>query len=230
MTEADLILAVRAACGAVTVAMKEVSDVDIARYGQAILRTIEEKITVKTVRYITSTIDIREYAVPDEVLRIQQVFPWSGIEELYDFGQTSVTVQGNTAGIMSDYEFPSLWKIKMMRKMRGLSRFSYEWDPINRKLKIDPAPSATGTKYYYKSVDKTKWTLALIPEDFSEMVITGTTWKSLTQIALKRANLGGQIRDGGSVTYPASELRVFAQDKKKEFDEALKLKTMIYTR
>ena len=86
------------------------------------------------------------------------------------------------------------------------------------------------SKYYYKSVDKTKWTLALIPEDFSEMVITRTTWKSLTQIALKRANLGGQIRDGGSVTYPASELRVFAQDKKKEFDEALKLKTMIYTR
>ena len=64
MTEAELILAVRAACGVITTAMKEVSDIDIARYGQAILRTIEEKITVKTVRYITSTIDIREYDVP----------------------------------------------------------------------------------------------------------------------------------------------------------------------
>lgn len=230
MTVAELILAVRAACGAVTAAMDEVSDVDIARYGEAILRLVEEKITVKTIRYITSTIDEREYSVPAEVLRIQQVFPWTGIEELYDFGQTSLAIQRTTAGVMNEYEFPSLWKIRMMRKMRGIPRFSFEFDPINRKLKIDPAPSETGTLYYYKSVDKTKWTLALIPEDFSEMVIIGTTWKSLNQIALKRANLGGQIRDGGSVTYPASELRTFAQDKKKEFDEALRVKTMIYTR
>ena len=229
MTEKELIDAVRAECGKITVAQDEVDDPDIIRYGQKILKLIGEKITVKTVRYITSTADEREYAVPSEVLRVQQVFPWDAIQDEFDFGQTSV-VAGFNGGIVSDYEFPSLWKIKMMRKMRGLPRINHEYDPINRKLKIDPAPSEDDIKYFYKSVDRTKWTLKSLPDDFEEMQVVGVSWKALSQVALKRSNLGGQMREGGRVTYPSTELRLFVQDKKDEFDEALRVKSMIYSR
>jgi len=229
MTEQELIDAVRAECGKITVAMDEVDDPDIIRYGQKILKIMGEKITVKTVRYITSEADEREYAVPSDVLRVQQIFPWDAIQDEFDFGQTSVVAQ-YSGGIVSDFEFPSLWKIKMMRKMRGLPRVQHEYDPINRKLKIDPAPSEDGINYFYKSVDRTKWTLKSLPDDFEEMQVVGTAWKSLSQVALKRSNLGGQLREGGHVTYPSTELRLFVQDKKDEFDEALRVKAMIYSR
>lgn len=229
MTEQELIEAVRAEMGGITVAMNEIDDKDIIRYGSKILNLIGEKITIKTLRYITSTEDEREYDVPEAVLRVQDLFPYHAVDDMYDFGQTSLEITGG-GGIVSDVVWPSLWKIKMMRKMRALPRLVWEFDPINRKLKIDPAPSEDGTLYYYMSVDKTKWTLNKLPEDFGEMITVGTAWKSLSQLALKRSNLGGQIREGGRVTYPSTELRLFVQDKKEEFEEKLKIKSMVYTR
>lgn len=229
MTDKELIESVRAECGKVTQAMDEVDDKDIVRYSVRILNLIGEKITVKTVRYITSTADEREYAVPEAVLRVQQVLPWDAIQDEFDFGQTSVIVD-NTGGIVSDYEFPSLWKIKMMRKMRGLPRIVHEYDPINRKLKIDPAPEEDDVKYFYKSVDKTKWVLKDLPEDFVEMVVVGVVWKALGQITSKRSFLGNVIRDTGRMTGASIGLNAFIQDKKNEFDEHLRVKSMIYSR
>jgi len=229
MTEQELIESVRGEIGGITVAMGEVDDKDIIRYGGKILGLIGEKITVKTLRYFTSEEDEREYDVPIEVLRVQDLYPYHAIDDMYDFGQTSLEITGG-GGIVSDVTWPSLWKIKMMRKMRALPRLIWEFDPINRKLKIDPAPKEDGELYYYMSVDKTEWLLSKLPEDFIEMVVVGTAWKSLSQVALKRSNLGGQVREGGRVTYPSTELRLFVQDKKEEFDEKLKVKSMVYTR
>ena len=158
------------------------------------------------------------------------MFVWDAIQDEFDFGQTSI-VADSASGIVSDYEFPSLWKIKMMRKMRGLPRVIHEYDPINRKLKIDPSPTEDGIKYFYKSVDKTKWVLDKIPEDFIEMVVVGTTWKSLSQVALVRSRLGNVSRDtGGRLSGAGTGLNYYVEEKKKEFDEALRVKSMIYSR
>jgi hypothetical protein len=203
----------------------------IQHINQLFLVWIGEKITIRTLRYITSVANEREYSVPSAVLRVVKVFKWDS-----SFGNyLSVTDMGAThrpgTGEGSEYyHFPSTWTIDMMKKIRGLSRVRHEFDPINRKLRIDPYPEEAGTKYYYISADKSKWTLDDLPQDFEELVAMGCTWKCTEQIAMKRSELGGVMREGGRVSYPASELWAIARDMKEDFYNELDTKSMIYSR
>jgi len=227
MTSANLIIYVRGEVGKVTSGTGELDDADITNYSNWILKRIGDRVTIRQIRFITSVANQRSYAVPDAVLRVQKVYRWDAVDE-------DLMILGGWKADEGEaneyYNFPSLWVMKMMRKMRGLPRIRCHFDPIERKLFIDPAPDEASKKYYYVSVDKTKWTLDALPEDFEELVVLGTAWKSLEQIALKRSNLGGQMREGGRVTYPSTELKLFVDDKKKEFYQQLDIKSMIYSR
>jgi hypothetical protein len=128
------------------------------------------------------------------------------------------------------YNFPSLWAIRMMRRIRGLPRIRFEFNPVEKKLKIDPYPENTGDKYWYISIEKSDWTLAKLPSDFEELLVTGTVWKCLEIIALKRSTLGGVLRAGGFVDYPASSLKQFIDSKKDAFFTELDVKSMLYSR
>lgn len=230
MTEAELIKAVRAGIGT-TAKMKEVLDADIKRIYPWVLARIGEKITIRTLRYITSVANQRAYSVPTAVLRVIKVFSWSSYEDNY----LSVTEMGAThrPGVFDRderYHHPSTWTIDTMKKLRGLPKIRFEFDPINRELKIDPYPTEAGKKYWYLSVDKSKWTLSALPEDMEELLVTGCVWKAAEQVAMKRSELGGVMREGGRVTYPASELWTIAKDKRTEFKDDLTTKAMIYNR
>jgi hypothetical protein len=229
MDQSQLIDGVRAECGKLENTVELEND-DIIRYSGWILDRIAERITVKSIRYITSIKDEREYDVASTTLRIQKVFRWDGIDDtlLSDLGTHKEST--NITDATSYYNFPSLWKIEMARKIRGLPRIKYDFDPINRKLHIDPAPSEAGKKYWYVSVEKTQWTLDKVPTDFEELVIIGTTFRALEQVALKRTEQGGIHREGGTVDYPASELKRFVDSKKDEFYDQLRIKAMIYSR
>jgi len=230
MTEANLILAVRAGIAS-TSGMAEVDDADIQRIYPWVLERIGEKITIRALRYITSVANEREYSVPSAVLRVVKVFKWDSSFGNYltvtDMGATHRP--GTTEG-SEYYHFPSTWTIDMMKKIRGLSRVRHEFDPINRKLRIDPYPENAGVKYYYISADKSKWTLDDLPQDFEELVVMGCNWKCVEQLAMKRSELGGVMREGGRVSYPASELWAIAKDMKEDFYDELDTKSMIYSR
>jgi len=231
MTEADLILAVRAGLGQNTVAKEELEDVDIVRHYGEILMKIGEKITIRELRYITGAVDTRSYDVPSTVLRVVKVYRWDTYAENYlsvsDLGASHRPGAGRPS---ENYMFPSIHTMDAMRKHRGLPRIRHEFDPINRKLRIDPMPSTAGNKYYYVSVEKTQWSLSALPEDFEEIITTGCVWKGLEQIALKRSELGGVLREGGRVTYPATELFTIADKKKGHFEDLLDIKQMLYGR
>jgi len=226
MTEEKLITDVRASLGKNIAAYKELDDTEIVIYSTNILERISDAIPSKALRYITSVANQRDYDVPSTVLRVQKLFQWDAVEpeQLLDLGSCQVT----EATSSEYYNFPSTWAIKMARKIAGLPRIQHTFDPITRKLSIDPHPLVDGDKYYYQSVEKSKWTVENLPADFNEVLILGTSWKSLEQIALKRAELGGTMRADGRVTYPATEIFNLAEKRKDEFTVLLQVKSLKY--
>lgn len=227
MTDAELIIAVRARCGKVTSGMGELDDADITREGGWILKKIAERITVKCHRYITSVANQREYDVADETLRVQELFPTGSVDTdmLNDPEMTGYTVDENA---IEEYNWPSLYMIRKERQLKGLPDIRGSFDPIRRKLAIDPYPETAGDKYWYTSIEKTRWTLAAVPEDFEGLVVLGTSWRGLETIALKRSTLGGVHRDGGFINYPEERLKKFIDSWRDEFYDDLRLKAKLY--
>ncbi|TET09095.1 hypothetical protein E3J84_05515 [Candidatus Aerophobetes bacterium] len=88
-------------------------------------------------------------------------------------------------------------------------------------------PTEAGDKYWYTSVERSDWTLGNLPEGFEELLVLGTSWKCLEILALKRSSLGGVIRDGGFVTYPSTELKLFVDQYRDDFHAELKLKSKL---
>jgi len=231
MVEADLITQVRSKIGKVTSVKGEVEDSDIQTYYGWILKRFGEYITIRQLRYITGEADTREYSVPNTVLRVQDVLPWDAIDESsLSPSEMGATHRAQSGGEGETFNFPSTYIIKMQRKMRGLNRIRFEFDPIERKLRIDPFPTSDGDKYWYKSVEMSKWTLAALPEDMEEITVIGTSWRALEQVLLVRSSLGGIIREGGFVSYPAAELKNYVETWKEEFESLLTVKGMIYSR
>ena len=226
MTESDLISVVRAECGKVT-NIEELEDTDIIKQSEFILTRIAEKVVDREVRYITSEKDVREYDVHDNTIRVQGVIP-SDTQSL----NTMELGSGGSAEFNPDageyYNWPSLHVIRLQRRILGLAEINFEFNPVRRKLKIDPMPTQAGLKYYYWSVEKTYWTLANLPNDFEELMATGTAWKCLEIIILKRSNLGGIMRGGGFVDFPATRLQPFINAKRDDFFDGLEQKSMIY--
>ena len=224
MTNADLIAVVRAECGKVT-SPAELEDADITRQVEWILAEISDKIPIVKLRSFTGQEDVNEYSFHDNTLRIRKVYPSESTSESdIDLGSEIV----NQVDRSDYYNWPSLYKINMSRKIRGLPPFKWRQDIVNRKIRIDPAPERDGDTYWYESVEKSTWTLADLPSDFEHLVVLGVTWKALEQVALKRSQLGGIQRAGGLVEYPARDLKEFIDSKKEEFFDTLRLKAKLY--
>lgn len=227
MTDAELIAAVRRKCGKLG-NTKELEDTDITPEGAKILRKIAEWITIRVHRYITSEADVREYDTHANTIRVPKVFRW---DEASD--QNTLVLGGykvSEVDASEAYNFPSMKIIERMRRVAGLPRIRHEFDPINKKLKIDPMPTEAGDKYWYTSVERADWTMANLPGEFEELLVLGTSWKCLEVVALKRSGLGGVIREGGFVTYPATELKRFSDQYRDDFHAELKLKSKLYSR
>jgi len=230
MTEGELVAGVRRKCGKI-VNVEEMETEDIVQESDDILNRIAEKVTVNARRYITSQANVREYDVPDAVLRVLRVLPW----EMFASGSDPMNIGGSrpassAAAASEKYNFPSMRAIEMSRRIRGLPNIRHYFDPITRKLAIDPEPEEDGVKYWYIAVEADKWTLAAVPPTFTELVKIGTSWKCLEFVALKRSELGGVIREGGFVSYPASELKKFIEAYQEQFEADLEIKSRLYVR
>lgn len=226
MEESELITAVRAACGKVS-SDEELEDADIIREGGWILQKIDERITDRKLRSFTGTKDEREYDAHENTVRVPKVYP-------YDSRISDTVFSGTQHGAVADpetseyYLFPSLYAIEKQRRIRGLPALQSRWNHIRRKIVIDPAPTQDGDTYWYVSIERVNWTLANLPGDFEELLVTGTSWKCLSIVLLKRSDLGGIQREGGFVDYPASALRSFIIDKKDDFFDTLRRKSQLY--
>jgi len=232
MIIADLVVAVRAELGNVNVDMKEVSNDDIERNSKHIIGRICDRITTKAKRYITSEENVGDYIVPEGVLRIQKVYQWDEYTtDLSNIGDVAAT-GGVNNGITGNeyYNFPSLWKIEQLRRARGLPKVSYEFDIVTMTLTIYPTPIEDDNKYYYVSIERPQWVIGVVPTTFEGLLTTGTTWKCMEQMAMARSTLGGVMRAGGMVTYPATEIFGISEKKKKEFDTMLGIKALLYSR
>jgi len=226
MEESVLIDAVRAEVGKVTSTSGELPDVDIQRQYPWILDIIADRITIKKLRSFTTVKNQRRYSVSTSTRRVSKVYPPGTIdEEILDLGDRIVRdfAEGNEY-----YNFPSMWYIKMARKVRGRSRFKWSFDAIEREILVDPKPDEAGDTYWYVSIEKSKWTLTNLPSDFEYLVVVGTAWKALEQIALRRNSLGGIQRSGGMVDYPASSLNSYIERKKSDFFTELNTKALLY--
>jgi hypothetical protein len=234
MEEATLLEAVYAKCGKLETDTSEIEDTDIIREYGVILNIFKEKFPITRLRYIESVDetarayeDRGEYDVNSLTQWVKQVFPWGAIEEAYTDPAMSGKVVGVTKGD-EYYNWPSLWTINMQRKQKGLPRFRWYFDRIRKKLRIDPYPSSAGDKYWYFSAENADWMLANVPAELGDLLITGTVWKMIEQLAMARTRLGGIHKEGGFVTYPAAEIHAIAKDYKKEFYDELRLKTKIW--
>jgi len=228
MIGANLILAVRAECGKVVSGSGELDDADINRQYPWILNIIADRITIKVLRSFTTVANQRTYAVNSTTRRVVKVYPPGTIDEnVLDLGDRIVGIyaEGNEY-----YNFPSVWKIKMARRIQGKPRFKWQFDVIARKIAVDPMPKEAGNTYWYSSVEKSQWTLDNLPVEFEYLLTIGTAWKALEQIALRRSTLGGIQRSGGTVDYPAASLDPYIERKKKDFFVELDTKALLYTR
>jgi len=230
MTTSELVAAVRAELGKLpTTNIVDIHDDDIVRESGYILQRINAEIPKRVPRSVLAVANQREYSVENTTLRVQAIIPDGDLPDDDRMKLGNYIVNEGNAG--EDYMFPSLWAIKMMRHKRGLQPIWFEFNPIEKKLKIDPVPSTAdaGSKIWYVSVESAGWTLAATPAEFAELVITGTTWKCMHIVFLRRSTEGGILREGGRVDYPASALKAFADEFKTQFFEDLELKRRIYS-
>ena len=223
MDAATLKLLIRTRCG--NPSTTELTDVTIVAESTFILNEIAKWIPVKVLRYITSTVNGREYTVHANTMRVQYVFPWNAVdEEMMVLGGWKVnSVEGNEY-----YNFPSIWVLDKMRQLRGMPKIRFTFNPVERILKIDPYPEEAGYRYYYISIEKALWTVAALPTDFENTLVTGCVWKCLASILLYRSGLGGVQRQGGFVEYPAMNMNPLVEALKKEFYDELALKSKLY--
>lgn len=226
MEAADLYTAVRAELGKLPPAnIIDIENTDILRESNYILSEIATFLPKRVLRYITSTLQVALYDVHADTMRVQKVYQWDTIDEdLMKLG----AIARDEADSSEYYNFPSLWTIRQVRRLRNLPRIKHEWHPIGRQLKIKPTPNTTGTKYWYVSIEKSDWTLANVPADFEMLFVTGVSWRCLEIVALRRSDLGGVIREGGFVTYPSTELKKFVDSKRDSFYADLKVKAMLH--
>lgn len=230
MTSDQLYSAVRAELGKLaTTNTVDIGDADILREAGYILQRINSEIPKRVPRSVVAVADQREYDVNAATLRVQAIIPSSDLsdEDLMKLG--SYIVDDNIGD--ESYNFPSLWAIRMARRKRGLAPIWFEFNPIERKLKIDPVPSASdaGEKIWYISVESAGWTLVNMPAEFEEVLITGVAWKCMHIVFLRRSTEGGILREGGRVDYPASAMKTFADEFKKEFLDLLDIKRRLYS-
>lgn len=226
MEDDVLITAIKSECGKVT-ATEELDNDDIIRQAGFILKRIDERITDRRLRYFEGEKDEREYAPHADTVRVQKVYP-SDTQESDTMELGTHHREAVDPDASEYYLFPSLYAIKMQRRIRGLPEQKWEWNAIRRKIVIDPAPTIAGEKYWYISVERVSWTLDALPEDFEELLVVGVAWKCLEIVLLKRSDLGGIPREGGFVDYPATAMKSFIDDKKEEFFSILRIKAMIY--
>lgn len=227
MESSELITAVRAEVGKVS-NVKELDDTDITREGSYILKRIDERITDRVLRSFEGEEDVREYDPHANTVRVQMVIPSDTQDE--DLMILGTHHKAETDPDSSEYYlFPSLYVIKQQRRYKGLPALKWEWNAIRRKIIIDPAPSSDGDNYWYISVERVNWTLDALPVDFEELLITGVSWKCLEIVLLRRSNLGGVLREGGFVDFPATRMKTWVDSKRDEFFRILRLKSMLYS-
>lgn len=226
METSALYTAVRAELGKVG-NVTDIVDADILREAGYILQRISAALPKKVPRYITSVANQREYDVNITTIRVQALL--SDEEVSADDRMKLGSYLINETQANEDYLFPSLWVIKMMRRKRARPNIRFDFNPVERKLKIDPVPEEAGTRYWYISIEAAGWTVAAVPAEFEELLITGTVWKCLQIVFLRRSTEGGILRDGGRVDYPASMMKGYVDSMKDDFFETLKIKQMLYS-
>ncbi len=226
MTTEELFASVRISLGKIPATnTSDIENGDIQEASVWILRRINNAIPETLVRYITSVANETEYDVPDTVIRVRRVL-------YYDEIETDLMILGGIKVDRSErneyYNFPSMYAIEQMMRKRGRPKIRFSFHPRYRKLVINPAPENVGRRYYYQTVEKNQFTLENIPEDLEELLLLGCAWKALMIVALRRSDLGGVIREGGFVTYPATELKRFVDEYRDEFKMVLEAKAKVY--
>ena len=206
----------------------DILDTDISREATHILERINSRITKKAIRSVTSTVaNQRDFDVNAATIRVQEVLTADEVEELkIKLGSYIVR---DEVGNSEDYNFPSLWRIRAARRIRALPKIWFEFNPIEKKLKLDPPADAVGDVYWYVSIESAGWTLANTPTEFKEIVISGTVWKCLQTVALRRSTEGGIERGGGRVDFPAESLFRMAEKFKDDFFAELDIKVKLYS-
>ncbi len=232
MTDVELRKAVKAECGKIQSDTELASD-DIDREGGYILQRIDERITDRKLRSFVGTIAIREYSPHADTVRVIKVYPSdTQLDDRMVLGSASASAQSGGGDlddtILDPYLWPSLNSIDRMRRVRGLKDLAWGWNHVRRKITIDPAPYQSGDNYWYMSIERANWTLANLPIDLTELIVTGTTWKCLEIVLLQRSQLGGIHREGGFANYPAATLGDWVERKRTDFFDTLTLKAAIY--
>jgi len=225
MEASALYAAVRAELGKV-LNTTDIADADILREAGYILQRISAVFPKKVPRSITSVANQRDYDVNAATIRVQALIPDEDVSMDDRMKLGSYLINDTYAN--EDYNFPSLWVIKMSRRRRAQPALRFDYNPVEKKLKIDPVPEEDGQKYWYVSIESAGWTVASTPLEFEELMVTGTLWKCLGIVFLRRSTEGGILRDGGRVDYPAGLLKAYVDSAKQEFDETLKLKQLLY--
>lgn len=230
MTDVELVTAVRSELGKLAeINTVDIESSDITREAAFILSRISSRLTKKVMRSITTTVDVREYSVDTNTIRVQEVLSSSEVEEM-EMKLGSYIVSGDTGQYSNEYyNFPSLWVINQVRRRRGLLHYLFEFHPLERKLKLDPCPKQTGEKVWYISIESAGWNLGTVPADFEELLVRGTTWKCLEIVALRRSTEGGIERGGGRVDYPADSILRHADTVKTDFYEELDIKVKLHS-
>jgi len=214
MTNEALVAAVRAECGKVSNTI-DIADVDITREAAFILRRISSTLPERVVRSITTSEGVSEYDAHASTVRVEGIFQLAEdqAEAIFNFNTRIDSAERSL--------WPSIDVIDEMRRKRAATFLRYNFHPVRRKILLAKTPDSDDVELFYISVEEAVWTLATLPASFEELVVTGTTWKSLEIIALRRTTEGGIMREGGRVDYPADALRKFIDAKKKEFEDDL---------
>jgi hypothetical protein len=226
MNIAALSVQVRAACGKVT-NTTELEEADIVATSARIVSRIAEIGSSCSLRSFTSVANQREYSVNTATTRVKKVLQWATIQnDLSELG--SIFVPTSLSPYGEYYTFPSLRTLDSSLQQYAATHIKFEFDPITRKISVDPYPQVGGDLYWYVSIEHGGWTAATVPADFENLLVLGTAWRCMEIIVAKRSGLGGIQRPGGMLDYPAPSMQSVIDSKKLEFEQELERMGKIY--
>ncbi len=226
VVESKLITQVRTKLGKVANTV-DIEDTDILAESKNLLSNyFFSAFPKKVLRSIVIVPNVSEYSVDPTTVRVQKIIPSAIVDEL-DLGSSIVPSNSVSPLQTEEWEFPSLRVIRAMRTKRGLQSYQFDFNPVEKKLKIYPTPTSE-TKLYYISIESPGWTVDTVPDEFWDLLVVGTAWRCLEIVFLRRSTEGGILREGGRVDYPAAVLKGYAESNKQEFFELLDLKRKLY--
>lgn len=215
------------------------SNDQILRCCRTAVQDLNNRLTNKVLRSITTVANQQAYDVDAVTIRVTEVWREEAVAAVFSAasgnassidlgGLTSYVVgQINTSEGLSMLTYQSLFT-EWIRRLRGARNIGIQgWTFVGKQIMLMPPPGESGKTVLYCSTDR--FTENHLPGDWEYFFRWKVMAECLTIIATKRWNEAGVNTGGGLTTYSPQKFLVDqAKDYQKKYEDEVQKISMLY--